>query len=130
MVKVSDVAPFLGRPPNRPTDREAGSDFSIRYHGLRIEGRRVRQYLIASRCSPLTSQALRKHRRGSPAAPLSEPPAFTRACLHPIRRSLRKRCASIAVDRAPGGAAEWASRVAPLTSGFKLSSALRALHVP
>jgi hypothetical protein len=44
-VKVSDVATFLGRSPNRPTEREAGSDFSIRHHGLRIEGRRVRHYL-------------------------------------------------------------------------------------
>jgi len=44
-VKVSDVATFLGRSPKRPTDREAGSDFSIRHHGLRIEGRRVRHYL-------------------------------------------------------------------------------------
>jgi hypothetical protein len=44
-VKVSDVATFLGRSPKRPTEREAGSDFSIRHHGLRIEGRRVRHYL-------------------------------------------------------------------------------------
>src|SRR6185436_930712 len=44
-VKVSDVATFLGRSPNRPTEREAGSDLSIRHHGLRIEGRRVRHYL-------------------------------------------------------------------------------------
>ena len=44
-VKVSDVATFLGRSPNRSTEREAGSDFSIRHHGLRIEGRRVRHYL-------------------------------------------------------------------------------------
>ena len=45
VVKVTDVATFLGRSSKRPTDREAGSDFSIRHHGLRIEGRRVRHYL-------------------------------------------------------------------------------------
>ena len=44
-VKVEDVATFLGRSPDRIGDREAGGDFSVRHHGLRIEGRRIRHYL-------------------------------------------------------------------------------------
>jgi hypothetical protein len=44
-VKVEDVATFLGRSPDRIGEHETGSDFSIRHHGLRIEGRRIRHYL-------------------------------------------------------------------------------------
>jgi len=44
-VKVDDVATFLGRSPQRIGERETGGDFSIRRHGLRLEGTRIRHYL-------------------------------------------------------------------------------------
>jgi hypothetical protein len=40
-----DVATFLGRSPERIGERETGGDFSIRRHGLRIEGTRIRHCL-------------------------------------------------------------------------------------
>jgi hypothetical protein len=44
-VKVDDVATFLGHSPHRIGERETGGDFSIRRHGLRLEGTRIRHYL-------------------------------------------------------------------------------------
>jgi hypothetical protein len=36
VVKFSDIATFLGRPPDQPGNQQIGGDFSIRIHGTRV----------------------------------------------------------------------------------------------